>query len=771
MRTSNWPVLATLRPHSRFGILLAFVLAAAISSPTQTLTTLYKFCSQTNCADGVRPAAGLLQGFDGNLYGTTVAGGSANVGTVFKVTTAGTLTTLHSFNITDGLNPFSSLVQASDGTFYGTTVTGGSLTLGNVFKMTSDGTVTSIYSFCQQQHCPDGALPWGALVIATDGNLYGTTQDGGNNNCHGLGIGCGTVFKLTPAGTLTTLHSFSGTDGVNPYAGLMQAGDGNFYGTTRYGGANNDCPDGGGMGCGTAFKITSSGTLTTLYSFCSLPNCVDGYYPYAGLLQATNGNFYGTNFYGSNQTEDGTIFTMTPAGAYTTLHSFSFFDDGANPRAALIQASDGKFYGTTSSGGAHFAGTIFVITPAGSLSTLYEFTGGADGAQPYGALMQDTDGNLYGTTYVGGTGCNGSGCGTVFKLALGLPSFVRTQPSSGTFGTPVTILGNNFTGTTGVTFNGTPAAFNVVAPGEITTTVPAGATTGTVQVVTPSGTLNSNAVFQVTGPLQLVPVTLCRLIDTRQSGGAIQGGTARNFTVPQLGACGIPTSAAAYSLNVTAVPHGSLGYLTIWPTGEPQPQVSTMNSPDGRVKANAAIVPASNNGVSVYVSQTSDVLLDINGYFPAPGAGTYQFYPLTPCRIVDTRNGQNGGTLQAGVERDYTIAGHCNVPSNATAYSFNVTVLPTQGSLDYLTVWPQGGSRPLVSTLNDNTGTTVANAAIVPAGSNNSTAFYAHNHNTDLLLDIDGYFAPPGADGLSMYPDRALSCNRHAAEQWPTVRG
>ena len=251
--------------------------------------------------------------------------------------------------------------------------------------------------------------------------------------------------------------------------------------------------------------------------------------------------------------------------------------------------------------------------------------------------------------------------------------------------------------------------------------------------------------------LQFAAVVPCRLVDTRQ-GNPIAGGTSRSFQIPQLG-CGIPSSAAAFSLNVTVVPHTTLGYLTIWPAGEDQPVLSTMNSPDGRVKAHAAIVPEGYQGaVSVYVSDTTDVLLDIDGYFTTPGAHTYQFYALTPCRIVDTRNGHDGGTLQAGVERDYSISGHCGVPSNAAAYSFNVTVLPTQGELDYLTVWPKGETRPGVSTLDDNTGTVVANAAIVPAGSEHATAFYPHSNNTDLLLDVNGYFAPAGTGGLSMYP-------------------
>jgi len=258
--------------------------------------------------------------------------------------------------------------------------------------------------------------------------------------------------------------------------------------------------------------------------------------------------------------------------------------------------------------------------------------------------------------------------------------------------------------------------------------------------------------------IQFVALTPCRVVDTRLSnggGGPIQGGTSQNFNLPQLSqmkSCGDLSSAIAYSVNVTAVPSGPLGYLTIWPSGENQPYVSTMNAPDGRIKANAAIVPAGYQGsVSVFASNTSDVILDINGYFTAPGSGTLQFFKLTPCRIVDTRMNQQGGTLQAGHERDYNIAGTCGVPSSAKAYSFNITVLPTQGNLDYLTVWPKGATQPFVSTLNDYTGTIVANAAIIPAGSDNATAFFPNNHNTDLLVDIDGYFAPPASGGLSLY--------------------
>ncbi len=265
---------------------------------------------------------------------------------------------------------------------------------------------------------------------------------------------------------------------------------------------------------------------------------------------------------------------------------------------------------------------------------------------------------------------------------------------------------------------------------------------------------NSVSVLSGVAPnaIQFVNVTPCRLIDTRDSGMPVLGGTSQNFFVPQLGSCGIPDTAIAYSLNVTVVPASTLGYLTIWPTGQQQPNVSTMNSPDGRNKANAAIVPAGYQGaVSVFASNTTHVILDINGYFTAPGSGTLQFYPLTPCRLVDTRMNQQGGTLQAGTERDYLIAGTCGIPSSAQAYSFNVTVLPAAGGLDYLTVWPQGETQPYVSTLNDPTGTIVANAAIVPAGANNTTAFYPNSNNTNLLVDVNGYFAPPGTGGVSLY--------------------
>ena len=264
--------------------------------------------------------------------------------------------------------------------------------------------------------------------------------------------------------------------------------------------------------------------------------------------------------------------------------------------------------------------------------------------------------------------------------------------------------------------------------------------------------------------LQFSPVASCRLVDTRPAyggSGPIQGGTLENFAVPQLGGCNIPTTAAAYSLNVTVVPQGPLGYLTIWPTGEARPVVSLMNSLDGRIKANAAIVSAgANAAVSVYVTNTTNVVIDIDGYFTTPGADTLQFYALTPCRVLDTRklNGPLGGPyLPSGQERDFPVLeSACNIPSTAQAYSMNFTVVPYEGQvLGYLTVWAQGSPRPAVSTLNNLTATIVANAAIVPAGTAGGIAVYPSG-NTQLVVDIDGYFAPAGQGGLSLYP--AATC-------------
>ena len=440
---------------------------------------------------------------------------------------AQTFTTLVNFNYTNGANPyFMSLVQGTDGNLYGTTEGGGANDSGTVFKVTPTGTLTTLYSFCAKTNCTDGSVPFGGLVLGTDGNFYGTTSEGGiiADPCGG---DCGTVFKISPAGKLTTLHSFDSTDGSTPYGPLVQATNGNFYGTTQSGTVFSITPAGklttlvtggaggyaliqatngnfygagGGGPDGTLFSVTSRGTLTTLHSF----DGTDGSDPFGPLVQASNGSFYGTTSQGGAHdlcngeifVGCGTVFEITPGGTLTIVHSFDA-SDGCYPNGSMIQATNGNFYGTTvygdTAGGCYLTpGTIFSVTSGGTLTTVHSFDN-TEGENPSGGLFQATNGTFYGTAFQGGA----NGDGTIFSLSLGLGPFVETLPTSGNVGATVMILGTNLTGATALTFNGTAAVFKVVSSSEITTTVPTGATTGAVKVVTPSGALSSNASFRV----------------------------------------------------------------------------------------------------------------------------------------------------------------------------------------------------------------------------------------------------------------------------------
>jgi len=362
-------------------------------TPAGVETTLYSFAGGTD-ANG--PVAALIQGSDGNLYGTTQQGGASNMGTVFKITPAGVETVAHSFNSSsEGQGPVG-LVQGSDGNIYGTTQQGGTTALGTVYKITPTGVETALYSFAGG--FTDGTGPATPLVQGSDGNFYGTTQQGGANNL-------GAVFKITPAGVQTVLHSFAGvTDGADPAAALIQGSDGNFYGTTQQGGTNN---------LGTVFKITSTGVETVLYAF--VGGTADGSNPIAALIQAGDGNFYGTTYAGG-ASNVGTVFKITPAGVETLVYTFAGgTSDGSNPHAGLIQGGDGNFYGTTYAGGASNMGTVFKITPSDVETTLYSFAGGtADGSNPNVPLIQSTDGIFYGATVGGGIG----GKGSLFKITV-----------------------------------------------------------------------------------------------------------------------------------------------------------------------------------------------------------------------------------------------------------------------------------------------------------------------------------------------------------------
>jgi uncharacterized repeat protein (TIGR03803 family) len=478
-------------------VILLLSAGAAASADAQTLTTILSF----DGADGSQPNGSLVQGFDGNLYGTTMTGGVDGYGTVFQVTPAGTLATLHSFDGSDGTWPVSALAQSPDGSFYGSAVFGGNTSAcepsgcGTLFKITPGGALTRLYAFrcVDQSNCNNGAFPESAPIQAAGGNIYGATSQGGFN-CNNY-RGCGTVYKITPQGGLTTLYLFcelkgNCVDGLYPQSPLTQDTDGTLYGSTFGGGTTGNLCN-GSTGCGTLFKITTQAKLTTLHTFAG----PDGANPSGPLILASDGNLYGTAGEGGPY-NCGTIFRISQKGEFRTIYSFRCGpNDGGRP-LSLFEAGDGNFYGTTESGGSTSDdGTVFRVTPQGNETVLYRFcelAGCPDGAVPCG-IGQATNGLLYGVTNFGGN----TNDGTVFSLDVGLAPFVEALPGYGHAGEVIVILGNDLTGATRVRFNGIDAVFTVVSDTEIKASVPQGATTGKIAVATPALVLKSNFVFLV----------------------------------------------------------------------------------------------------------------------------------------------------------------------------------------------------------------------------------------------------------------------------------
>ena len=519
------PQRSLMKFPENVGMVVVFCVAAAVASQAQTFTTLFTF----DGSNGAKPQA-LIQGTDGNLYGATYSGGKNGEhnslpgdGTVFGFATDGALTAFHNFctqlRCADGLYPSAALLQAPNQIFYGTTQMGGSgancgsrpnYGCGTVFKVTPNGTETPIYSFCSQTGCADGNSPEEPLALGPNGNLYGVTFGGGSGGGCGHAVGCGTVFEITPAGALTTLHSFCATidscpDGAAPQAPVVVGTNGNIYGA-----ANGILNSGG-----TFFAITPAKKFSALHAF---NGATDGIAP-TGLIQGSDGNFYGTAAFGGSGAHCtsgelcGTIFKVTPQGQFTTLYNFCSqlkCADGSGPYSGLIQGSDGNLYGITIEGGTNYnqaicngsCGTLFQVTLQGQLTTLYNFCAQANCADGWGSgtIMQATNGTFYGTTGLGGSSsgtCAGGGCGTIFSLSMGLGPFVEANPGFGKIGYKINVLGNNLTGTTSVTFGGVAASFTVVSDALVEATVPSGAASGTIQVTTPSGALNSNLAFQV----------------------------------------------------------------------------------------------------------------------------------------------------------------------------------------------------------------------------------------------------------------------------------
>jgi uncharacterized repeat protein (TIGR03803 family) len=488
--------------HLALALLLTLAAGASHAQP-------YKVLANTGSTSS------LIQGPNGDLYGTGVATGPTGpygIGeSVFNMSATGSITTVYPFcslpACADGSGP-TGLVLGTDGNFYGTTSGGGAnstigcsgetaQSCGTVFKLYPSGQLTTLYSFCSLANCADGSVPGSALVQGLDGNFYGSTRYGGTGTCPNYDgfqpVGCGTLFKITPAGVLTTLYSFcavSCTDGWDMIGSLMLDPNGKFYGTTDFGGTGSgsvECSD----GCGTLFEFTAStGALTTLYSFCIPQGCPDGARPQASMV-ISNGVLYGTTALGGVG-NGGTFFSYLGTGNPSVLYSFctqAGCPDGEDTQGITPAASDGNFYGTTPSGGASQGGTLFKVTPAGALTRLYSFCQQAqcfDGVAPNVTPVQATNGVIYGAANGGNPGN-----GVIYEWAAGLKRFVKTVAIAGKAGTVVIILGNGLTGASAVTFGGAPAKFAVMQPTEIKAIVPAGAPTGYVKVTTSTGAVLS----------------------------------------------------------------------------------------------------------------------------------------------------------------------------------------------------------------------------------------------------------------------------------------
>jgi len=454
-----------MKSFRRAVLIFATLMLVVAAATAQIYTDLYNFYG----AQGAYPNGALAQGRDGNLYGTTYSAGANDDGVVFGIIPNGKLKVLYNFDGVHGTQPYSGLILAADGDFYGTTAFGGASGYGTIFKIAKNGTLTTLHSFTGNYD--DGKAPFSTPIQGTNGNFFGASF---------LAF---VAYDVTSSGTF--LQSF-------PIPGqcsspLILGADGNFYGTTVDGGPNV-CP--GGSSCGTVFQMTPKGVVTVIYNF----DDTHGGYPYGAVIQGSDGSFYGTTQLGGAY-GGGVAYRVTPLGAITVLHNFpdpDYPNDGSTLYAGLLQATDGNFYGVTESGGITGYGVIYQITLAGNYSVVYFFDG-THGANPLDStLMQHTNGKIYGVA-MGGI----HGNGVFFSFDMGLGPFVRLASPAGKVGQTGGILGQGFTGTTSVSLNGVPAIFTVVSDTYIKATVPAGATTGYVTVTTPTGVLTSNVPFHV----------------------------------------------------------------------------------------------------------------------------------------------------------------------------------------------------------------------------------------------------------------------------------
>jgi YVTN family beta-propeller protein len=595
---------------------------------------------------------------------------------------------------------------------------------------------------------PVGIFPFSVAVNSVTNKIYITNQssntvtllDGATNNTTTVNVGvapnavavdsvtnkiyvannCGNDVRCGSLGTVTIIDGATNNTttvnaGAYPNAVAVDSVTNKIYV------ANN---------CGNDVNCNNPGTVTVIDGLTNNTTPVNvGNFPYDVEINSVTNKIYVANNCGNDN-------TCESAGTITVIDGLTnnplTINVGFFPNFAVVDSVTNQIYGVNQCGSdptCQSAGTVSVIDGASNTvvrTANVGFTPGSVGVDvpPNKIYVSNSCGN--------DPNCQNAGTVTMIDGATDSTTTVTVGISP-----------------QGLAVNPVTNRIYVANSGDNTVSVIAGASSS---------------------PAQFVAVTPCRLYDTRpQYGGSgpIPGGTVQTFNLPQLAqskGCADLSSAVAYSLNVAVVPHGSLAYLTMWPTGEDQPLVATLNSLDGRIKANAAIVPAGYQGaVSVYVTNTTDVILDIDGYFAPVSGSTLAFYPLTPpCRVADTRNssfpqGLGPPHLSGGAERDFPmLSSPCGIPSTAQGYSLNLSVVPyppgSGNPLGYLEMWPkdQKPANP-VSTLNNLTGTIVANAALVPAGTDGKITVFPSN-DTDLVIDANGYFAPAGSGGMSLYP-------------------
>ena len=662
-----------------------------------------------------------------------------------------------------GLNVFTEAVNPVTNKIYVTN------RCGNDPNCTSVGTVTVIDGATNNTLSVNvGYRPYGVAVNSVTNKIYVSNSCGSDPNCNSVGtVSVIDGVSNTVIGTVTVAShprsmavnsvtnkiyaaNYCGTDlGCYTLSGSVSVIDGasNTVTATVNVGAAPSPPVVNSMtnkiyvanSCGSdptcAYPYTTPGTVTVIDGATNNTVSVNvGLYPYALDINSATNKIYVANSCGADPQCNSTATMTVIDGASLVTSDVAI--GGSYPVALAVNSVTNEIYvptgcfGDPSCQGINY-GTVDVIDGA-TLSISYV----PAGSSSYSMGVNSGTNKIYVANYCG-----------------------RVSPCENYNGT-VTVIDGVTLATTNLTVGSVPGALAVnQATNRIYTANRCG---NDPSCQTNNGTVS---VIDATLPtaLQFVPLAQpCRAVDTRPQnggGGPIPGGTFQSFPISGAGTCGPLASAAAYSMNVSVVPNGPLGYLTVWPAGQPQPLASTLNSLDGRIKANAAIIPAGANGqISVFATNTTNVIVDVNGYFAPVSGSTLAFYPLPPCRVADTRKsnfpqGLGPPFLTGGQERAFPILNAtttCNIPSSGVAaYSLNFSVVP-HGSLFYMTVWPTGGSRPAVSTLNDIPGTIIANAAIVTAGASGEVSVYPTN-DTDLVIDINGYFAAAGQGGLSLY--------------------